>query len=95
MNARQALDHALVAMAADGERPRCCWPGVADWFTSDDREDRARAARRCSGCPALELCAATAEEEQPTAGVWGGNDWTRHPSKTNRDTKHSTNTKEN
>jgi len=72
--ARQALDMALVDLAARGERPRCAWPDVGHWWTSDDPEDRARAARRCSGCPAFTECGAAAEEMKESFGVWAGVD---------------------
>lgn len=87
MTARHDMDLALVDLAAKGERPRCGWPDIGPWFTSDDHEDRARAARRCAGCPVLELCAAVAEEEQPCHGVWAGKDYSRHPAKRNRPTE--------
>lgn len=81
MTARHALDLALVDLAARGERPRCGWPDIGPWFTSEDSTERARAARRCAGCPVLELCAAVAEDEQPVHGVWGGKDYSIHPSR--------------
>lgn len=81
MTARHDLDMALVDLAARGERPRCGWPGIAEWFTSESRADRARAARRCAACPVFFECGAVAEEEHPVHGVWAGRDWTRHPAK--------------
>lgn len=77
MTARDALDRALVDMAAKGDKPRCSWPDRAHLWTSEDHEDRARAARGCAGCPVLELCGAAAEETAERFHVWAGTDRTR------------------
>ncbi len=82
MSARYDMDMALVALAARGERPRCAWPDIGHWWTSDDPEERARAARRCAGCPVFSACAAAADEMQESWGVWAGVD--RRPSRAAR-----------
>lgn len=74
--AREELDRALLEMANRGDRVRCSWPDIGPWFTSEDPEERARAARRCAGCPVLELCGASADEQGEKYGVWAGIDRT-------------------
>lgn len=76
--AREALDVALVGMAARGEKPVCAWPDRSHLWTSDDHEDRARAARRCAGCEVIAECGAAADEVGERFGVWAGVD--RQPS---------------
>ena len=85
MSARDTLDRALVNMAAEGRRPRCGEHADRDLWTSDDPTDRARAARRCWGCPVLELCGAAADDERDAWAVRGGVD--RRPSRTARAAK--------
>lgn len=85
MSARDRFDRALLDMAARGEKPRCAWPDIGPWFTSDDPTDRARAARRCHGCPVFEECGAAADEERDVWTVRGGID--RRPSRAARPTK--------
>lgn len=75
MNARKALDMALVSMAAEGSRPRCAEGTDRNWWTSENADERAHAARLCGKCPAYSECAAVAEEEQPVWGVWAGVDY--------------------
>ena len=47
----------------------------SDGWTSDDRDERALAARCCAGCPLLDLCAKLADEYGATFGVWAGRDY--------------------
>lgn len=72
MSARDDLDQALMSMASKGDKPRCAWPDMREWFTSDDPEERARAARRCHSCPIFTECAAVGEDE--SWGIWAGVD---------------------
>lgn len=53
----------------------CRTDGPWLWL-SDSPKDRQRAANRCRGCPILRECAAFAEYEGTTHGVWGGHDRT-------------------
>ena len=66
------LTQALVALAAQGGRPRCGDPETAVLWTSDDQHDRTLAAAGCTGCPVLDECLAAGEGE--VHGVWGGVD---------------------
>ncbi|PKQ22326.1 MAG: hypothetical protein CVT65_13950 [Actinobacteria bacterium HGW-Actinobacteria-5] len=64
-------------MAERGQRPRCGdWSEGGQWL-SEDPEERAAAARWCSGCPVLLECAQAALDLKVTFGVWGGVDYTR------------------
>ena len=63
---RQLLDH--------DQRPPC--GGSSDAWMSEDHRQRAAAARRCSGCPVIALCAAVATEVKASFGVWAGTDRT-------------------
>lgn len=85
MNARAAFDAALVDMASRGEKPRCAEPADRHLWTSEDADERARAARLCGPCPVLELCGASADEEKDTHTVRGGVD--RRPSRAARAAK--------
>lgn len=85
MNAREALDRALLDLAADGRRPRCGEPADHHLWTSDARDERARAARLCAACPILRSCAEAAEEERDTWTTRGGVD--RRPKPTEKRTK--------
>lgn len=73
MTARQELDRALLDLAADNRRPRCAEPADHLWWTSEETDERARAARLCRGCPVLRMCAESAEEEHEVF-VWAGVD---------------------
>ncbi|QOK24145.1 WhiB family transcriptional regulator [Janibacter indicus] len=73
MSARDALDRALLDLAADGRRPRCGEPADHLLWTSEDTDERARAAALCVGCPVLQECALAAEEEAELF-VWAGVD---------------------
>jgi hypothetical protein len=74
--ARQALDLALVNLAAAGGRPRCGEPGTRAYWTSDDAAERAQAANWCTGCRVLAECGEAADEQRETFGVWAGVDRT-------------------
>ena len=75
MTARDDLDRALLDLAAEGRRPRCGEHADRDLWTSDDQEDRRRAAELCSVCPLLHPCAEAAEEEREKWTVRGGRDF--------------------
>lgn len=74
MSARDLLDRALLDLAADGRRPRCGEPDDHGLWTSEDRDERARAARLCAACPLLRPCAEAAEEENDRWTTRGGAD---------------------
>lgn len=78
MSARDALDRALLDLAANGKRHRCAEPADHLWWTSEDADERARAARLCTGCPVLRLCAVVAEDEGELF-VWAGVDHGTRP----------------
>lgn len=80
MSARDRLDRALLDLAADGRRPRCAEPADHLWWTSEDGDERARAARLCTGCPVLPLCAESAEDERELY-VWAGVDHGTSPAR--------------
>lgn len=67
------LTQALRNMIDAGLRPPCCNPGAG--HLSEQPDERARAARLCSICPAQPQCKAAAEEAA-TFGVWGSQDFT-------------------
>lgn len=71
--AHQALTPALAnAVARDLFIP-CAgpWDGDSPWL-SDDPDERAWAAERCAGCPAITECREAGELER--WGVWGAVD---------------------
>lgn len=78
MSAREALDRALLDLAADGRRPRCGEPATHHLWTSESADERARAAALCVGCPVLQPCAQAAEEEHALF-VWAGVDHGTRP----------------
>ena len=69
--ARRALQDALDALRATGERTPCTGPNRDDW-TSESPRARARAAIACGPCPVFGLCSDVANSERPTAGVYAG-----------------------
>ncbi len=81
MSARGQLDAALVHLAAQGQRPPCGQPWAGGLWTSDNLEDRQRAATLCRPCPLLEPCAAAADEADERHHVWGGADRTKKPTR--------------
>lgn len=82
MSAREALDRALLDLAADGRRPRCGEPADHLLWTSEKPDERARAAALCVGCPVLQECALAAEEEGELF-VWAGVDRGTRPNASN------------
>lgn len=75
--ALDALTGALVALAAEGERPPCGDGGLGYLWTSELADERAHAVHACRGCPILTVCGAAADEHDEHHGVWGGIDRTR------------------
>ena len=86
MTARDALDRALLDLAAEGRRTRCAEPADHMWWTSEDADERARAARLCRGCPVLRQCAESAEEDDELF-IWAGIDHGTRPKKKKTTTK--------
>lgn len=80
MSARDALDRALLDLAADGRRPRCGELATHHLWTSEKADERARAAALCVGCSVLRQCAHAAEEEGELF-VWAGVDHGTRPKK--------------
>lgn len=78
MSAREALVRAVLDLAAEGRRPRCGEPADHLWWTSEDADERARAAALCVGCPVLQQCAHAAEEAHELF-VWAGVDHGSRP----------------
>ena len=77
-----ALTLALVDLAKHGQRPPCGEADCREWFTSDDPDERKRAAILCRICPLTRECLREGLETRATAGVWGGHDLERvRPSK--------------
>ena len=74
-----ALTMALIALADEGQRPRCGDASDRDMWISDDAKDREQAAAWCVGCPVLAQCGAAAEAENERHGVWAGVDRTPKP----------------
>jgi len=72
--AHDQLARALVALAAQGERPRCGDSATHRLWTSDSPEDRQLAATWCNGCLVLTECGTAAEATGERFGVWGGVD---------------------
>lgn len=73
----QALNAALVRLAAQGVRPRCGEYGSHPLWLSEKPEERALAASWCTGCPVLVECGQAGAEYRANFGVWGGRDRTR------------------
>jgi len=69
------LAFALARLVANGSRPPCA-DGSGAW-TSDDRDERALAARLCRPCPILTECGAAADSTKERFGVWAGVDRTQ------------------
>lgn len=83
MTARDELDRALLDLAVEGRRTRCAEPADHSWWTSEDADERARAARLCTGCEVLQECALAAEEEAELF-VWAGLDRGTRPNANGR-----------
>lgn len=76
MTSHDDMTKALVKLLDSGGRPPCS--DGSDAWLSEDREERAIAARRFQPCPLLVLCVAAAESTRERFGVWGGRDLTPH-----------------
>ncbi len=74
MSAAEVMSAALIEMTDHEQIPPC--GGSSDAWMSEDHHQRAAAARRCSGCPVIALCAAVAAEVKASFGVWAGVDRT-------------------
>jgi hypothetical protein len=75
----EALTRALLNLKARGLRAHCQDSDVGGWWLSEDEDERARAARRCGGCPVFAECGEAARVRNERFGVWGGRDRTRRP----------------
>jgi hypothetical protein len=80
MTAAETMGLALLELTSLDQRPPCAHS--SDSWMSEDRDERERAARRCTGCPVLKVCADLAAELRPTFGVWAAKDWTPQPRRT-------------
>lgn len=69
------LAFALARVLANGSRPPC-GDATGAWV-SEDREERALAARACEPCPLLTVCGEAADSTKERFGVWGGVDRTQ------------------
>jgi len=69
------LAFALARVLAIGSRPPC-GDGSGAWV-SDDRDERAMAARLCARCPLIVECAEAADSTKERFGVWAGVDRTQ------------------
>jgi len=79
--ASERLADALDAAAHRGET----WPCRDDeGWTSEDADERAEAARRCTPCPVTALCHEAALEMRPTWSVFAGIDWSDRKSRPKR-----------
>jgi Transcription factor WhiB len=74
-DAMTALSDALLSLIHRDVRPPC--GDDPDTWMSDDKTERADAARLCQSCPLIVTCADYADAIHPTHGVWGGRDLTR------------------
>jgi Transcription factor WhiB len=77
MTAAETLTNALTEMVDHNQRPPCA--GHADQWTSDNRRQRANAARACQSCPLLTPCGQYADAIKARHGVWAGIDRTPRP----------------
>jgi hypothetical protein len=73
MTASERLTHALTSLANSDQHTPCQGRRSERW-TSDDYGELEWAAFHCAsmGCPLLELCGATADEQRTKHYVWGG-----------------------
>ena len=73
--AHTRLNGALANAVARGQFVPCAgpWDGDSPWL-SDDPDERAWAAERCTGCPAISECRQAGQLE--AWGVWGAVDRT-------------------
>lgn len=73
------LTRSLRSLMDSGRRPPCGGPDYRLW-TSEDADDRARAAARCEPCPIRSICAEVAEQGNELY-VWAGVDYGAVPRK--------------
>lgn len=74
MSARQRLELAIVAAAAERRRIPCGTYGTAAAWLSEDEAERAQAADACRYCPVILPCATAAIEGRERWGTWAGYD---------------------
>ena len=67
----EIMGAALLMLAHREKAPPC---EGSDGWTSEDRDERALAARCCAGCPLFDPCRVLADELKVTFGVWAGVD---------------------
>jgi Transcription factor WhiB len=77
VTAAETMGLALLELTSLDQRPPCAHS--SDAWMSEDRDERAIAARRCAGCPVFKVCADLAAEIKPSFGVWGAKDHTPRP----------------
>jgi Transcription factor WhiB len=75
VTAAETMGLALLEMVDHGQRPPCGYS--SDSWMSEDREQRAAAAHRCTSCPVFKVCADLGAEIKPYFGVWAGRDVTK------------------
>jgi Transcription factor WhiB len=67
---------ALIDLATRGLRTHCSDPETHHLWLSEDRHERAQAARLCVGCPVQPECWSVAVTRREWFGVWGAVDFT-------------------
>jgi Transcription factor WhiB len=74
MTAAEAMTRELLNLTHREQVPPCAHN--PDAWVSEDKDQRATAARTCQTCPLLNPCADFAAELKPRFGVWAGVDRT-------------------
>ena len=72
MSVTETMGAALLMLARQDATPPSCSGG--DGWTSEDADERALAARCCTGCALFDPCRVLADELKVTFGVWAGAD---------------------
>ena len=72
VTAAEIMGAALLMLARQDVTPPPC--AGSDGWTSEDRDERALAARCCAGCPLSDPCRVLADELKASFGVWAGVD---------------------
>jgi hypothetical protein len=82
-DAGEALTHALVVAATQGQRTPCSDLAIRDHWVSEQEKQRRQAARWCVEwqCPVLTECGQAAEANDERWGVWGGTDHSQRSGK--------------
>jgi Transcription factor WhiB len=80
VTAVEVMGRELLKLTNLDQRPPCAHS--SDSWMSEDRDERAAAAHRCTGCPLLTLCGQYAKEIHASFGVYGGRDRTPQPRRT-------------